>query len=92
MLILLVAGYRTKEVASLLKRSPSTIQVHRNNIFRKLGVDGLMKAVGIAVRSGTISLNDLPDPPVRLFLPLEAEKSKQKILETIRQFLGSNSM
>jgi len=53
-------GKSSKEIAGELYISERTVQTHFVNIFRKLGVNSRTQAVLYALRSGWITLNDLP--------------------------------
>ena len=43
-------GHSTKEVASLLGRSPKTVETHRVHLMRKLGVESINALIRVAVR------------------------------------------
>jgi DNA-binding NarL/FixJ family response regulator len=49
-------GQPNKTIASSLKISPQTVQVHLRNIFAKLGVGSRSEAVAHAIRHGWITL------------------------------------
>ena len=55
-LTLIVQGYKTVEVAKLLKCSPSTINTHRTTIYNKLGIKGLAGLVRHALRERLIEM------------------------------------
>ncbi len=48
----IVDGNSNKQTASILNRSEKTIEVHRNHIMRKLGVDNVVGLVKRAVAMG----------------------------------------
>ncbi len=52
----ILSGNSNKQTASVLHRSEKTIEVHRNHIMRKLGVDNI---VGLIKRAATMGLIDL---------------------------------
>lgn len=49
---LVASGYRTREVAKLLKLSAKTVESHRHQLMRKLGLDSTAGLVRYAVRVG----------------------------------------
>ena len=51
---LLVEGNCTKEVASLLKISGKTVEMHRINMMKKLGITSMVNLVMFAVREGIV--------------------------------------
>jgi two-component system, NarL family, response regulator NreC len=51
---LVVEGYSSKEVASLLQISPATVETHRAHVMEKLGVHTTAELVLYAVRKGVI--------------------------------------
>lgn len=55
-LTLIVQGYKTTEIAKLLKCSPSTINTHRTTIYNKLGIKGLAGLVRYALRERLIEV------------------------------------
>jgi len=50
---LIVAGMSNKEVAIALGVSPKTVESHRANVMRKIGVGSLAELVQVAVAAGT---------------------------------------
>jgi DNA-binding NarL/FixJ family response regulator len=55
-LTLIVQGYKTTEIAKLLKCSPSTVNTHRTTIYNKLGIRGLAGLVRYALRERLIDV------------------------------------
>ena len=53
-------GISNKDIAQQLFISPRTVQVHLGNIFNKLGVASRTEAVLYGLRSGWLTLEDLP--------------------------------
>ncbi len=51
---LVVQGHTTKEVAAILFRSPRTVEKHRANIVRKLGLSDTSSLVRYAVKIGVV--------------------------------------
>jgi two-component system response regulator NreC len=51
---LLAEGKSNKEIATMLKISPHTIETHRSNIFEKLNLHSLPELILYAVRKGAI--------------------------------------
>lgn len=51
---LIASGYTTKEIASQRNVSFHTVNTHRKNIFRKLGVNNASELIMQAIRSGWI--------------------------------------
>ncbi len=49
---LIAEGKRTRDVAERLHISPGTVEVHRRNIMRKLGVRGVAELTRYAIREG----------------------------------------
>jgi DNA-binding CsgD family transcriptional regulator len=49
---LVASGYRTREVAEALKLSAKTVESHRHQLMRKLGLDSTAGLVRYAVRVG----------------------------------------
>lgn len=58
-LILLARGLATKEIASALDIGTRTVETHRANLMRKLGVRSVALLTQIAIREGIV---DLPTP------------------------------
>jgi DNA-binding NarL/FixJ family response regulator len=51
---LIAEGHNTKEIASLLKLSPKTVEAHRAQLMRRLGIDDIPSLVRQAMRSGLV--------------------------------------
>ena len=49
-------GLRYKEIADRLKISERTVETHKNNIFRKLGISSSVELVIYAIRNGIITI------------------------------------
>lgn len=49
-------GLRYKEIADCLNISERTVETHKNNIFRKLGISSSVELVIYAIRNGIISI------------------------------------
>jgi len=49
-------GYTTKEIAAKKFISFHTVNTHRKNIFRKLGINNLHEATKYAMRAGIIDM------------------------------------
>jgi len=58
-LILLARGLSTKEIASTLDIGGRTVETHRSNLMRKLGVRSVAVLTQVAIREGIL---DLPIP------------------------------
>ncbi len=56
-LLLLVEGFTTKEIASELSVSPKTIETHRAHLMEKLGVESVAALIKFALRQGLINLD-----------------------------------
>lgn len=54
---LLAEGYTSSEIARLLRISPSTVDTHRRNIWRKLGVHSVAEVTKYAIRERLTSLD-----------------------------------
>lgn len=52
---LLAEGKTAPEIADLLHISPSTVDVHRSNLMRKLGVHHVVDLTKFAIRNGLVS-------------------------------------
>jgi FixJ family two-component response regulator len=50
-------GNSNKETATILKRSEKTVEVHRNHIMRKLGVDNVVALLKRAAAMGLVDLS-----------------------------------
>ncbi|HEY9077300.1 MAG TPA: response regulator transcription factor [Anaerolineaceae bacterium] len=55
---LIAEGYSTQEIASRLYISIKTVETHRANLMRRLGLHDLASLVRYAVRKGFVSLED----------------------------------
>jgi two-component system response regulator FixJ len=53
----ILSGNSNKQTATILNRSEKTIEVHRNHIMRKLGVDNVVGLVKRAVAMGFVNLS-----------------------------------
>jgi len=53
---LIAEGVHTKTIASKLDVSPKTVETHRRNIMKKLGVDNVAELTKHAIRAGLTSL------------------------------------
>jgi Response regulator containing a CheY-like receiver domain and an HTH DNA-binding domain len=51
-------GLQCKAIADLLGISPRTVDTHKNNIFKKLGINSTYEMIQYAVKNGIISLSD----------------------------------
>jgi len=58
-LILLARGLSTKEIAATLEIGARTVETHRSNLMRKLGVRSVALLTQVAIREGIV---DLPIP------------------------------
>ena len=58
-LILLARGLSTKEIAATLDIGARTVETHRSNLMRKLGVRSVALLTQVAIREGIL---DLPTP------------------------------
>jgi DNA-binding NarL/FixJ family response regulator len=52
---LIADGYRTREIADMLSLSPKTVERHRTNLMRKLGVRSATGVVAYAISHGYVS-------------------------------------
>ena len=60
---LIASAYSTKEIANLLDLSVKTVEKHRSNLMRKLGLKSSAAVTLYAVRNNYLSIDlDLPDP------------------------------
>ena len=50
-------GLSGKEIARSLNISPRTVDNHKNNIFRKLGINSTLEMVQCALRKGIIRMD-----------------------------------
>lgn len=48
-LILIVNGHTNKEIAEIYRISIRTVEAHKQNLFRKFGVDNVVKMVRLAL-------------------------------------------
>jgi DNA-binding NarL/FixJ family response regulator len=55
-LVLLARGLATKEIASALEIGSRTVETHRANLMRKLGVKSLALLTQVAIREGIVEL------------------------------------
>jgi len=53
---MITAGQRTREMAQLLSLSPKTIEKHRANLMRKLGLRNASAVAAYAIANGYIDL------------------------------------
>jgi DNA-binding CsgD family transcriptional regulator len=53
-LLYMILGRSTKEIADRLGRSPETIKSHRESIMRKLGASNFGEAIALAYESGVV--------------------------------------
>jgi DNA-binding NarL/FixJ family response regulator len=51
-------GHSGPEIASRLSISPRTVETHRANLMRKLGLESQTDLIRYALRRGIIPLND----------------------------------
>jgi FixJ family two-component response regulator len=64
---LVIDGKSNKEIASLLKRSKRTIEVHRARVMRKLGVDNLIDLVKRTAAMGLVESQASEEPGEGIF-------------------------
>ena len=62
---LLAEGKSSKEVASFLNLSVKTVETHRSNIMRKLGIHSLSELVLYAVRNNIVQVQVGPSDVVK---------------------------
>jgi DNA-binding CsgD family transcriptional regulator len=53
---LLAKGESPKEIAALLNLSPSTVEIHKFRLFKKLGFDSLADLIRYAIKTGLVEL------------------------------------
>ena len=53
---LIAAGYRTREIAEQLSLSHKTIEKHRSNLMRKLGLRSATAVAAYAIANGYVVL------------------------------------
>ncbi|CAB3789958.1 response regulator [Pararobbsia alpina] len=63
---LVAEGRTNRQVGEHLRLSPKTIEKHRSNLMRKLGVTNVTGLVRLAVDMGVLALPDTADPLNRL--------------------------
>lgn len=56
MLRLIADGYSSKEIARNLQIAPSTVEVHRRNIMRKIGLHKVADLTRYAIRNQMVSV------------------------------------
>ena len=56
---LVASGYRTREVAEALKLSEKTVESHRHQLMRKLGLESTASLVRYAIRCGFVVVSPL---------------------------------
>jgi two-component system nitrate/nitrite response regulator NarL len=54
-----VNGWTHKEIAAIIGVKPSTVKMHKLNIYRKLGVSGPVELIRYGLLNSVISLDDL---------------------------------
>jgi DNA-binding CsgD family transcriptional regulator len=60
---LVASGYRTREVAQALKLSEKTVETHRHQLMRKLGLESTAGLVRYAMRCGFALVSPLVSLP-----------------------------
>ena len=60
---LVASGYRTREVADALKLSEKTVESHRHQLMRKLGLESTASLVRYAIRCGFAVVSPLMTMP-----------------------------
>ena len=56
-LLAIAAGLRNADVARRMRRSPKTVEKHRANLQRKLGLRNLAQLTAYAIHSGLLSVD-----------------------------------
>ncbi|MDR1779105.1 MAG: response regulator transcription factor [Tannerella sp.] len=51
------SGLQSKEIANRLNIEPRTVETHKNNIFRKLGINNTVEMVQYAIKAGIIRVD-----------------------------------
>ena len=59
-LAMIVRGLATKEIAAALDIGPRTVETHRSNLMRKLGVKSVALLTQVAIREGIVPLPPAP--------------------------------
>lgn len=54
---LITEGHPTKSIASMLNLSTKTVETHRSNVMRKLGVHSVAELIVCAIRSGIVHIH-----------------------------------
>lgn len=52
------SGLMSKEIANKLNISSRTVEMHKNNIFKKLGINSTLELVLYAMKNGIITTNN----------------------------------
>ncbi|MFO1427954.1 MAG: LuxR C-terminal-related transcriptional regulator [Steroidobacteraceae bacterium] len=58
-LVEVARGYRTAEIARALRRSPKTVEKHRTNLQRKLGLRGVAQVTAYAILHRLVEPEDV---------------------------------
>lgn len=58
-------GLSSKDIASDLGLSPATIECHRYNLTKKLGLENRVKVMLFCLKNGLIQVTDLPESAVK---------------------------
>jgi DNA-binding NarL/FixJ family response regulator len=53
---LITEGFSSREIAETLSVSPRTVEAHRANIYRKLGMHNLADLIKYAIKSGIAAI------------------------------------